>query len=175
VTTNDPSSVSRGNRGNPGNQTTMRVLGDDKYMGNSWVIDNKDKAEFFKNFIDDQLNQGVTMVYTLSVGSRTQRQNNALHLWFRQIATLFNDSGQELTHPLVPTMDIPWTENIVKEVLYKLVIKKMYDKGSTTGLSAKQLSEAAETLSRWLAQECGIYAPFPQTLKDSLKSAEEVV
>ena len=174
MTTNDPSSVSRGNRGNPGNQTTMRVSGDDKYMGNSWVIDNKDKAEFFKNFIDDQLEQGVTMVYTLSVGSRTQRQNNALHLWFRQVAEMLNDSGQEFIHPLVPTMDIPWTEYLVKEAVYKPVIKKMYEKKSTTGLSAKQLSEAAETLSRWLAQEFGIYAPFPQTLKDSLKSAEEV-
>ncbi len=53
-------------------------------------------------------------------------------------------------------------------MLYKPIIKAMYDKTSTTRLTGGELSEAAEVLIRWLSEKKGIYVPFPQTLKDEL-------
>ena len=65
-------------------------------------------------------------------------------------------------------IEVPFTEGLVKEMLYKPIIKAMYQKTSTTKLTGRELSEAAEVLVRWLSEKKGIYVPFPQSIKDEL-------
>ena len=91
-----------------------------------------------------------------------------MHLWFRQIAEELNGAGHWVRHPFSDKLEIPFTEVLVKEMLYKPVIKAMYDKSSTAKLTPIQLSEAAEVLTRWLSEHKDVYVPFPQQLKDQL-------
>ena len=91
-----------------------------------------------------------------------------MHLWFRQMAEQLNDAGFSATHPFNDQIEIPFTEGLVKEMLFKPIIKAMYDKKSTRGLSGREVSEAAEVLVRWLSERKGIYVPFPQSIKDEL-------
>ena len=101
--------------------------------------------------------------------TRSDRQNNAMHLWFRQIAEQLNDAGYWVRHPFSDSFEIPFTEVLVKEMLYKPTVKAMFNKGTTTKLTPSELSEAAEVLVRWLSEHKGVYVPFPQQLKDQLK------
>ena len=138
-------------------------------MSHRWIVDTKEKADFFIAFIKDQLQSGSIITYSIKQESRTDRQNGAMHLWFRQIAEQLNDKGDWARHPYSDTLEIPFTDVLVKEMLYKPIIKAMYDKNSTAKLTVRELSEAAEVLTRWLAQNRGVYIPFPQSIKDQLK------
>ena len=133
-----------------------------------WIVDSKDKANFFIDFILKQWGDGKTILYYIKDTSRSDRQNNAMHLWFRQVAEELNDAGCWVKHPFSDTLEIPFTEVLVKEMLYKPIIKTMYDKSSTAKLTPTQLSEAAEVLMRWLSENKQVYVPFPQQLKDQL-------
>ena len=133
-----------------------------------WIVDSKDKANFFIKFVLDQFQEGKTILYYIKDSTRSDRQNNAMHLWFRQIAEELNDAGCWVRHPFSDKLEIPFTEVLVKEMLYKPIIKAMHGKKSTAKLTPAQLSEAAEVLIRWLSENKQIYVPFPQQLKDQL-------
>jgi len=137
-------------------------------MGHRWIVDGRDKADFFIKFINDQFQSGEILCYGIKKYGRTERQNNAMHLWFRQMADQLNDAGYSAKHPFNDEIEVPFTEVLVKEMLYKPIIKAMYDKKSTATLTGGQVSEAAEVLVRWLSEKKGIHAPFPQTLKDDI-------
>jgi len=135
--------------------------------GHQWLVDHKDKLDFFIAFITAELQSGSHHLYSIKPAGRSEKQNNAMHLWFRQIAKELNDGGYHATHPFNNEVEVPFTEVLVKEMLYKPVIKAMYDKKSTAGLSGRELSEAAEVLVRWLAEHKGFLVPFPSDLKES--------
>lgn len=135
--------------------------------GHQWLVDHKDKLDFFIAFITAELQSGSHHLYSIKPAGRSEKQNNAMHLWFRQIAEKLNDGGYHATHPFNDEVEVPFTEVLVKEMLYKPVIKAMYDKRSTAGLSGRELSEAAEVLVRWLAEHKGFLVPFPSELKES--------
>jgi len=138
-------------------------------MSHRWMVDSKEKAEFFIAFIKDQFQAGTVLTYKIREENRTERQNGAMHMWFRQIADRLNDAGDWVKHPYSDTLEIPFTDVLVKEMLYKPVIKSMYEKNSTAKLTVRELSESAEVLVRWLSEHRGVYVPFPQSLKDQLK------
>lgn len=133
-----------------------------------WIVDSKDKANFFIDFILKQWEEGKTILYYIKDTTRSDRQNNAMHLWFRQIAQELNDAGYFVRHPFNDSFEIPFTEVLVKETLYKPIIKAMHGKESTAKLTPAQLSEASEVLIRWLSEHKSVYVPFPQQLKDQL-------
>lgn len=135
--------------------------------GHQWLVDHKDKLDFFIAFITAELQSGSHHLYSIKPAGRSEKQNNAMHLWFRQISEKLNDGGYHATHPFNNEVEVPFTEVLVKEMLYKPVIKAMYDKKSTSGLSGRELSEAAEVLVRWLAEHKGFLVPFPSELKES--------
>ena len=134
--------------------------------GHRWIVDHKDKLQFFIDFVKDRFEQGNHLVYSIKPAGRTERQNNAMHLWFRQMAE--QSTMLDTTTSTPSTIEVPFTEGLVKEMLYKPIIKAMYQKTSTTKLTGRELSEAAEVLVRWLSEKKGIYVPFPQSIKDEL-------
>jgi hypothetical protein len=134
-----------------------------------WLVDTKDKMNFFIAFVTTQFDDGKKILYAIKDTTRSDRQNNAMHLWFRQIASELNDAGYWVRHPFSDALEIPFTEVLVKETLYKPIIKSMYNKSSTGRLTTQELSEAAEVLIRWLSEHKQVYVPFPQQLKDQLK------
>lgn len=94
---------------------------------------------------------------------RTQFQNNALHLFFSQLAESLNDAGLDMRKVLKPTYDMPWTTTTVKEYLWKPFQKSMLRKDSTTDLNKHdEITMVHKTLMRELGQKFGLeYIPFP--------------
>lgn len=96
--------------------------------------------------------------------ARTLTQNRALHLWFDMLASALNDAGFDqvkVIEMMRDGIDIPWSKETVKQVLYKPILEAMTSKTSTSEMDTVETSDVYDTLSRWLVVK-GLPAPaFP--------------
>ena len=108
----------------------------------------------------------VTFSYSLGK-SRTLTQNRALHKFCDILAIALNDAGLDQKKLLKPSIDIPWTQNAVKEMLWRPVQVAVTGIKSTTKPEASQYSAIYEVLNRHLSMKHGISVPWP--IKRELK------
>ena len=92
----------------------------------------------------------------------TGQQNKSLHLFFRLLADELNGAGFSVMETLRHDAEIPWTEELVKALMWKPIQNAMYDKTSTQRLTTTQTQEVYETLNRHLAEKIGVHVPWPQ-------------
>lgn len=90
---------------------------------------------------------------------RTLTQNRALHLFCGWLADALNDAGFDMKRTLRHDADIPWTQQSVKEHLWRPVQKALTEKQSTTEISTTDPTEIHAVLSRHLAQRLGVTCP----------------
>jgi len=84
---------------------------------------------------------------------RTGKQRAALEVYCRLLAEELNAAGFDMIHVLSREgANIPWTQNSVKEKLWKPVQLAMLDKESTTECDRKEYSAIYDTLTRHLGQ-----------------------
>ncbi len=77
------------------------------------------------------------------------------------LAEKLNDSGQDMRKTLKPEIDIPWSMETIKELMFKPIIKAMFNVDSTTELDTKQISEAYEVLNRYTQSKLGVGILWP--------------
>lgn len=92
---------------------------------------------------------------------RTTQQNRALHKYFELLADTLNNAGLDVRAVLKPSVDIPWSKTMVKELLWKPVQKIYLDKKSTTQLNTEDVNEIYRILDRHLADKFGVLVDFP--------------
>lgn len=103
----------------------------------------------------------------MSEDRRTLSQNNALHLYFRRVAKAMNDAGYDLKRTIKVMredgVDISWSSEMVKEVLWRTIQQTMYHKYSTTRLrKQEEINDIFDVMSRFLAERLSIEPPaFP--------------
>ena len=127
-----------------------------------WLVKNKQQAEFFIRFVLSEAEEGRERYYTIVHANRTNKQNNTLAVLCRRLAEALNDAGYEIPHPFKPDLEIPYTEVSVRELIYKPIIKAMFDADSSTTLSTSQFSEAMETMVDAICRNTGVNMPIPQ-------------
>ena len=130
-------------------------------MSQTWKVHDKNTASFFVAYIQDQVEQGIDRVYTIQKMDRTYRQNRAIHLLFRRIATALNEAGFEIPHPFKPELEIPWSEESVKDLLYRPIIESYFKIERSSLLDTAQLSESMEILIDAVNRNTGVYVPIP--------------
>ncbi|MGA0409604.1 MAG: hypothetical protein ACO3PR_16080, partial [Limisphaerales bacterium] len=91
--------------------------------GESWVVDSRDKAKMFCQFVTEQAEEGTARIYQIRYGNRSNKQSNALHLMFREVANALNDAGFGQPHPFNKEMEIPYTEESVKTLFFVPISK----------------------------------------------------
>ena len=129
-------------------------------MSQSWTVKNKDTADFFIAYIQDQVEQGVERVYSIEKADRSYRQNNTLHLLVRRMANDLNDAGIDYPHPLNPTFRMQWNEVRVKELLLVPYCEWMFKTEHTSHLNTEQFSEL-DAFVDGVNQATGVYTPIP--------------
>lgn len=97
---------------------------------------------------------------------RTEAQNNALHLYFEMIAEALNREGFDVRIVLQVIaekgVDMMWSKELVKELLWRKVQKKYLGKHSTTELdSVGEITEIYDMLNKFLSEHFFIATPFP--------------
>lgn len=100
---------------------------------------------------------------------RTGRQNNSLHRFFRLLAADLNDAGLDMRKTLREDIEVPWTEELVKDHLWRPIQEAVVNKESTTELEKDEVDKVYNVLNRHLGQKLGIYTPFP---KDESRKGE---
>lgn len=115
-----------------------------------------------------EANEGVDLVISSGTVApaekpRTDQQNKAMHKYFELVADALNDAGYPIQRVLKEhtKVEIDWTKDSVKEILWRTVQKRLLGKSSTTELSKQaDIDKVYETVNRFLAQ-MGIHVPFP--------------
>ncbi len=100
---------------------------------------------------------------------RSLKQNKSIHLYFTQLSEALNDAGYSVTKVMKHDAEIPWSSNLVKELLWRQVQEIMTDVESTANLEPKQISEVYEVVNRHIAQTTGVSVPFPDNYSQSLR------
>jgi hypothetical protein len=94
--------------------------------------------------------------------NRTEQQNKALHLYCEQLSHALNDAGYEMKAVLaVKAVDVPWSKERVKEVLWRPIQEAMTGKESTTELNTVEPSEIYRVLDRHIASNFGVHVEWP--------------
>jgi hypothetical protein len=98
---------------------------------------------------------------------RTDHQNAALHLFFRQLAQAMQDADIDLKKLVeAKAVSVPMTEEMVKSVIWKPIQQTMYGKLSTTELDrAKEISDIYDVVNRHMIENFSddglVVPPFP--------------
>lgn len=92
---------------------------------------------------------------------RTILQNKALHKYFELLAKALYDAGLDAKKTLKPEIDIPWTPEMCKDLLWRPIQIAMTGKHSTTELDTVEPSQIHAVLDLHLSQKFGITVPFP--------------
>lgn len=130
-------------------------------MAETWTVKDKNTQDFFITYIKDQVEKGIVRVYTIQKADRTYKQNRTIHLLFRRMAKALNDAGYEISHPFKPDLEIPWSEESVKDLLYRPIITSYFKVPRSSHLNTEQLSESMEILVDAVNRNTGVYVPIP--------------
>ena len=92
---------------------------------------------------------------------RTLQQNKALHKFCELLADALNDAGYDMKKTLKPGVDIPWTKDMIKEHIWRPVMKAMEGVESTTEMNTVDPSEIYEVVNRHMAEKFGVHVSWP--------------
>ncbi len=132
---------------------------------------DKLRREYFENFTVIVSGTGHEFKKTSSPGTifnwfkekltpktRTNSQNNALHLYFSQLSEQLNNAGYTFTNVL--EMEMPFTPELIKESIWKPTQKEMFGIDSTTKLNTEMINKLIDVFSLHFGQR-GIFVEFP--------------
>ena len=91
--------------------------------------------------------------------ARTNSQNKAIHKYLELLSDALNDAGFDVKQ--VIRVDIPWTPEMAKELIWRPVQKLHLGKESTTQLTTTQVDKIYEIINRAIGERVRIYVPFP--------------
>ena len=93
--------------------------------------------------------------------TRTTQQNRALHAYFGLVANELNASGQSIQEVLKHSVEINWTPDNVKEVMWRSIQEALLKKKSTTNLETGEVDKVYDHMNRFLGEKCEVHVPFP--------------
>ena len=132
-----------------------------------WTINSKQSLDGFIKYITELYESKHYLTVKWTVGKqRTNTQNNALQVYCRELANALNDAGLDMKKTLKAEVDIPWTQDLVREHLWKPIQEYVIGKRSTTEANTFQYSEVYDVLNRNMAEKFGVSVPFPSRGQD---------
>ena len=134
-------------------------------MGERFECKNANHKKEFLIFADELMSKNDVVVFEYKVGrKRTRQQNKSLHKFCRMIAESLNDAGffMTLTSDFFKRpIEVPFTEDAVKQSIWRPVQKAMFKTTSTKQLDTKQVGEIADVISLHLAEKFQMSVSFP--------------
>ena len=118
-----------------------------------WVGELFDKYHYFK------------YEFKCLGGTRTDTQNNALHLYCGQVAETLNDAGftdvvRVSAKGPGKFIEVPYTKDGIK-LRWSLTQEKLTGQFKTRDLEKLKLGDVYDVFNRYLANEFGVHVPFP--------------
>lgn len=94
--------------------------------------------------------------------TRSSKTNSALHLYFSFIANELNELGIQYQYTGISgkTFELRYTSDLVKEFIFRPIMKAMFNKKSTTRLTNKEINEIIDVITVFFAER-GVVLIFP--------------
>jgi len=92
---------------------------------------------------------------------RTDQQRKAIEVYCNMLAKKLSDSGKDIMTTLKQDASIPWTQELIKSLVWKPIQKTMFDTNSTTKLNTEQVSKVYEVINRHMGENHGVSFNFP--------------
>ena len=124
----------------------------------TWSIKNAEQREALIDFINQNADSELT--FSITRGQRTNKQNNALHAYLRDVSEHMCARGMDMREVLKPTVEITPTMQIVKDYMWKPIQEKVLDKASTADLTTQEVDMVYQVISKHLAEKFDIVVPF---------------
>lgn len=86
---------------------------------------------------------------------RTLTQNRALHLWLGMLADTLNAAGLDMRKVLKQEVDIPWSTETCKDMLWRPIQQAVIAKDSTVDADRIEYSRVYDVLDRHLQEKFG--------------------
>jgi len=106
---------------------------------------------------------------TRKAKQRTDQQRKAIEVYCRELAKTLNDAGLDqraVFAKMKEGVDIPWSQDTVKDTLWRRIQVAILGKESTTKLNADEVTRVYDTLNRWTGTTFGIAIQFPEKKED---------
>lgn len=106
---------------------------------------------------------------------RSNKQNKALHVYFKEVSDELNNAGVNIHAFLKSGIEIMWTPELVKELLWKSVQKIMIQKDRTRDLNMEDdITRIYEVMNKHLSTHPLFkkHIPFPNKKDLEEKSLE---
>lgn len=125
-----------------------------KHQGRLVPFDDRERDKL------NQLQDGASYVVKINNSDlRTLQQNRSIHLWCDKIAQTLNKEKFYIQD--VIKMNTKWDMLKVKEMLFKPVVRSIYNKESTTKLNKNEFEEIIDTLCLYMSQKGVVLPDFP--------------
>ena len=141
------------------------------------MIVKNGKLEPFNNvmadFIKDETHEGqqfVLKVMTVTDKNlRTTLQNAAIHVYLKLLSSAMCEQGIDTLKLMEDTShksSLYPTKELLKEIMWRRIMKAMFDVDSTKKLSTIQVNKVYERIAQFVAENYGISIEFPREKKD---------
>lgn len=97
-------------------------------------------------------NEGRELDVELKARARTTPQNNAMHLWFTQLADALNEKHIDMRTLIREEIEISWTPYSVKEYLWRKLQIVLLGKKSTTKLKTNEIDIIYDHINRIITE-----------------------
>mgnify|MGYP003659667311 CR=1 FL=1 len=129
-----------------------------------WFITNEFQLNEYIGHVKETFNNKKFLTATCKAGrQRTLLQNKSLHKYFKNLAIALNAGGQEYKFQkfFKSSVDIPWTMELVKQLIWKPVQEAMINKSSTVDAKTTDYVKVYDVLNRHLSENYGIHVAWP--------------
>jgi hypothetical protein len=121
-----------------------------------------DNERLFKIYLEKNNGKKLWADFHRETGVRTDTQNKALHLYFTHLAEELNSAGYTVQLVLKEKIDLDWTPEMIKELLWRPAQIAITGKKSTTTLDkVENITQIYEHLNRHVSEKFGLFVDFP--------------
>lgn len=124
-------------------------------------INSQTSLDDAHRFLDEYWSKHKHVTLTIEKRQRTLTQNAAIHKYFSMLCEELNSEGLSVRATLIEGFELPWTDELVKEMLWKPVQKAIFKTISTTKLKTNEVSTVYDHINRKMI-EMDVFVPFPQ-------------
>ena len=131
-------------------------------MTDQTIINSDKSLKAYIQHVFDQYEKHGYLVTTMKTGkTRTNVQNASLHKYCSMVSGELNHQGLDMHKVLSQDIAIPWSDTLVKELMWRPVQKSMIDEASTTKANRKDYGAIYDVISRHLAVNFSVNVPWP--------------
>jgi hypothetical protein len=131
-------------------------------MSEEWTIDSEHSKKMYLAHLEKQWDEHKYIKIKMKTGKqRTNQQNAALHKYCEMLASELNSKGLDMDFVLNHDISVPWTQTLIKELIWRPVQEAVADEKSTAKAGRKDYVEIYDVINRYISGKFGVYVGWP--------------